>query len=80
MPPYPTCLEDITLNQNIINCDGVVSLWDSLYHAENIIELDFSNAGLSGNIPIEIGYFTNLDYLIFQTIIYMVLFPQSWVT
>jgi hypothetical protein len=56
-------LDNILLNQNITNCDGVVSLWDSLYYAESITEFDFSNNGLSGSIPSEIGLFTNLNYL-----------------
>ena len=62
-PPYPACVVEIDLNQNIVNCAGVVSLWDSLYYAESITEFDFSNTGLTGNIPSEIGLFTNLNYL-----------------
>ena len=61
-PPYPTCIENLNIGQNIINCEGVVSLWDSLYYVEGVFELDFSNFGLSDNIPSEIGLFINLNY------------------
>ena len=38
-------------------------MWDSLYYVDDVYELDFSNFGLSDNIPSEIGLFINLNYL-----------------
>ena len=62
-PPYPTCLDNINLEQIVVDCEGVVSLWDSLFYVDEVVELDMSNFGLSGTIPPEIGSFINLGYL-----------------
>ena len=59
-PPYPDCIEPFTGQQQIVECIGVYELFDSLYYAQEIIELDLSNTGLTGNISSNIGNFTNL--------------------
>ena len=59
-PPYPDCLEAFTGNQDIVQCEGVFDLFDSLYYAQEISELDLSNSGITGNISQNIGNFTNL--------------------
>jgi len=42
--------------------DGV-ELWGECYSIENTTELSLSNSEINGNIPPEIGHFTNLTYL-----------------
>jgi len=59
-PPYPSCLDDGLGEQDAIECDGVVELWDTLYYVPEITELLLSSTDLSGTIPSEIGSFTNL--------------------
>jgi len=59
-PPYPDCLEAFIGNQEIVECQGVFELFDSLYYAHDVIELDLSNSGINGNINQNIGNFTNL--------------------
>jgi len=59
-PPYPDCLEAFIGNQEIAECQGVFELFDSLYYADDVLELDLSNSGISGNISQNIGNFTNL--------------------
>ena len=43
--------------------DNRVYLWGEVYSVENTTELDFSNSGLTGSIPPEIGNLVNLTYL-----------------
>jgi len=62
-PPYPDCIEPFVGNQTIIDCDGIVELWDELYFAEGTTELSLAYQGLTGPIPAEIGYFTHLTHL-----------------
>ena len=59
-PPYPDCLEAFIGNQEIVQCEGVFDLFDSLYYAQEITELDLSNSGITGSISQNIGNFTNL--------------------
>ncbi len=59
-PPYPDCLEAFIGNQEIVQCEGVFDLFDSLYYAQEITELDLSNSGINGSISQNIGNFTNL--------------------
>jgi len=59
-PPYPDCLEAFIGNQEIVECQGVFELFDSLYYAHDVLELDLSNSGITGNIGPNIGNFTNL--------------------
>ena len=59
-PPYPDCLEAFIGNQEIVECQGVFELFDSLYYAHDVLELDLSNSGVTGNISQNIGNFTNL--------------------
>ena len=59
-PPYPDCIEPFTGNQDVLGCVGVFELFDSLYYAAEVIELDLSNSGLSGSLSPNIGNFTNL--------------------
>ena len=40
-----------------------VSLWGEVYSVESTTELDLRNNELTGPIPSEIGYLTNLTYL-----------------
>ena len=40
-----------------------VSLWGEVYSVESTTELDLRNNELTGPIPPEIGYLTNLTYL-----------------
>ena len=47
-------------NQEIVQCEGVFDLFDSLYYAQEITELDLSNSGITGSISQNIGNFTNL--------------------
>ena len=59
-PPYPDCIEPFTGDQDVLECVGVFELFDSLYYAAEVIELDLSNSGLSGSLSPNIGNFTNL--------------------
>ena len=59
-PPYPNCIEPFTGYQDVSECVGVFELFDSLYYAAEVIELDLSNSGLSGGLSPNIGNFTNL--------------------
>ena len=59
-PPYPYCLDAFIGNQEIVECQGVFELFDSLYYAHEVLELDLSNSGITGNISQNIGNFTNL--------------------
>ena len=59
-PPYPDCMEAFIGNQEIAECQGVFELFDSLYYAYDVLDLDLSNSGITGSISQNIGNFTNL--------------------
>ena len=67
--PYPFCISEDDMNsQNPIqDCppcgNEYVELWGECYSTDSTTELILSNNQLTGEIPPEIGNFTNLIYL-----------------
>ena len=53
-----------TTNEIIGCADGEVELWNECYSVNNTTDLDLSNTGLTGAIPIEIGDMVNLERLV----------------
>jgi Leucine-rich repeat (LRR) protein len=73
-PPYPSCIEDYVGEQDTSNCEQVwactaddgtdgVELWNVCYSIENTDSLNLEGNQLTGSIPPEIGYLTNLTWL-----------------
>jgi Leucine-rich repeat (LRR) protein len=62
-PPYPSCIDINVEEQNLIDCDDVVEIWGEYYSIEYTTEINLSNGGLTGEIPSELWYLTNLESL-----------------